>query len=110
MTISDHNRANTKHAAVVRPGSMLDPPLKCTVGASPALLVFCVHACEDKSLTFTEAHTKCISLQLLKGLNALHQKWFVHRDVTPTNILVSYASGVDSHLHLKTQHTPTTTS
>jgi len=49
---------------------------------------------DDRSIVLSEAHVKCMALQLLEGLGALHQKWFAHRDVTPTNLLVSYASGV----------------
>mmetsp|Transcript_8217 Transcript_8217/g.18381 ORF Transcript_8217/g.18381 Transcript_8217/m.18381 type:complete len:339 (-) Transcript_8217:162-1178(-) len=49
---------------------------------------------EDRSLIFTEAHVKCLSRQILEAVGALHQKWFVHRDVTPTNILLSFSTGV----------------
>eukprot|EP00927_Polykrikos_kofoidii_P059690 TRINITY_DN54831_c0_g1_i1.p1 TRINITY_DN54831_c0_g1~~TRINITY_DN54831_c0_g1_i1.p1 ORF type:complete len:344 (+),score=43.41 TRINITY_DN54831_c0_g1_i1:117-1148(+) len=49
---------------------------------------------EDKSLILSESHVKCLSRQLLQGVRALHQMWFVHRDVTPGNILVHFATGV----------------
>merc|ERR1712190_631756 len=32
--------------------------------------------------------------QILDGVQALHRKWFLHRDLTPTNILLSFSSGI----------------
>lgn len=49
---------------------------------------------EDKSLTISEAAAKCLAKQLLQGVAALHRLWFVHRDVTPTNVLVNFSTGV----------------
>lgn len=49
---------------------------------------------EDKSFSIDETHVKCLAQQLLCGLAALHSKWFVHRDVTPGNILLSFRSGI----------------
>lgn len=49
---------------------------------------------EDKSLQLQEAHVKCLTAQLLSGLAALHSYWFVHRDVTPTNVLLNFRTGV----------------
>lgn len=49
---------------------------------------------DDRSIALTEAHSKCLAGQLLSGLGALHSRWFVHRDVTPSNVLVNTASGV----------------
>jgi len=49
---------------------------------------------EDSSLHLTESHVKCLSKQLLDGIAALHARWFVHRDVTPTNVLLSFVTGV----------------
>lgn len=49
---------------------------------------------EDRGVTLTEAHVKCLSRQLLDGLSALHRHWFVHRDVTPGNVLLSFSSGI----------------
>jgi len=49
---------------------------------------------EDSSIHLAEAHVKCLSRQLLEGLAALHAQWFVHRDVTPTNVLLNFSTGV----------------
>lgn len=49
---------------------------------------------EDKRMDLTEAHVKCLSSQLLEGLGALHERFFLHRDVTPTNILLNFRSGI----------------
>lgn len=49
---------------------------------------------EDSSIHLAEAHVKCLSRQLLEGLSALHAQWFVHRDVTPTNVLLNFSTGV----------------
>eukprot|EP00440_Ansanella_granifera_P065140 gb/GFBE01070633.1/.p1 GENE.gb/GFBE01070633.1/~~gb/GFBE01070633.1/.p1 ORF type:complete len:345 (+),score=83.00 gb/GFBE01070633.1/:1-1035(+) len=49
---------------------------------------------EDRSIVLSEAHCKCLARQLLEGLGALHERWFVHRDVTPTNVLLSFRTGV----------------
>lgn len=48
---------------------------------------------EDKSICLSEAHVKCLFQQLLQGLSALHEQWFVHRDVTPQNVLLSFGTG-----------------
>lgn len=49
---------------------------------------------DDQRMTLTEAHVKCLSSQLLAGLAALHQLFFLHRDVTPTNVLLNFRSGI----------------
>jgi len=49
---------------------------------------------EDKRMTLTEAHVKCLGSQLLEGLAALHRLYFLHRDVTPTNVLLNFKSGI----------------
>ncbi|CAE7303627.1 Top2 [Symbiodinium natans] len=49
---------------------------------------------EDKALALSEAHCKCLAKQLLQGLGALHERFFVHRDVTPNNVLLNFQSGV----------------
>jgi len=49
---------------------------------------------EDSSMSLSEAHVQCLSRQLLDGLRALHQRWFIHRDITPSNVLLSFATGV----------------
>lgn len=48
---------------------------------------------DDQRLRLSEAHVKCLSAQLLEGLAALHRLFFLHRDVTPTNVLLSFRSG-----------------
>jgi len=48
---------------------------------------------EQRGLEFNESHVKCIARQLLDGLAALHAQFFVHRDIAPTNVLVSFATG-----------------
>lgn len=48
---------------------------------------------EQRGRVFTEPHVKCVARQLLEGLAALHAQFFVHRDVGPGNVLVSFATG-----------------
>jgi len=48
---------------------------------------------DDKGLVLAEAHVKCLAQQVLRGVAALHARWFVHRDLTPSNILLSMESG-----------------
>jgi len=48
---------------------------------------------EDKLLVLSEAHVKCLAGQVLQGVGALHARWFVHRDLTPTNILLNFETG-----------------
>mmetsp|Transcript_68102 Transcript_68102/g.215549 ORF Transcript_68102/g.215549 Transcript_68102/m.215549 type:complete len:344 (-) Transcript_68102:219-1250(-) len=48
---------------------------------------------EDRDVVLSEAHVKCLAGQVLQGVAALHGRWFVHRDLTPTNILLSFESG-----------------
>merc|ERR1719240_2333082 len=45
-------------------------------------------------MILTESHVKCLSKQILCGLATLHGHLFVHRDVTPGNILLNYSSGI----------------
>lgn len=49
---------------------------------------------EDKTIGIAEAHAKNLTMQLLRGLSALHERWFVHRDVTPGNVLINFRNGV----------------
>merc|ERR1719189_2540194 len=49
---------------------------------------------EEKGMIFTEPQVKCLARQLLEGLAALHAQFFLHRDIAPTNVLVSFATGV----------------
>lgn len=49
---------------------------------------------EDRGVALSEAHVKCLSGHVLSGLAALHRRWFVHRDLTPQNVLLSWRTGV----------------
>lgn len=49
---------------------------------------------EDRRMQLKEEHVKCLSSQMLQGLAALHRLYFLHRDITPTNILLSFRSGI----------------
>lgn len=43
---------------------------------------------------FTEAQVKCIFMQLLRGLDYLHQRFIIHRDVKMSNLLMTYDGSV----------------
>jgi cyclin-dependent kinase 7 len=49
---------------------------------------------EDRSIHLAEAHVMCLARQLLAGIAALHQLFFVHRDVAPSNVLLSFSDGL----------------
>lgn len=49
---------------------------------------------KDSSITFLETHIKGIAVQIMKGIVAIHESGFVHRDITTANILVSLSTGV----------------
>lgn len=38
---------------------------------------------------FTESQVKCIMLQVLKGLQYLHQRYIIHRDLKVSNLLMT---------------------
>jgi len=49
---------------------------------------------EERATILGEPHVKCLARQILEGLAALHSAWFVHRDLAPTNVLLSFSTGV----------------
>lgn len=49
---------------------------------------------DDRTLELSESHVKCLFCQVARGTAALHKLFFVHRDIAPTNILLSYRTGV----------------
>ncbi|KAK2195817.1 bifunctional Protein kinase-like domain superfamily/Tyrosine-protein kinase [Babesia duncani] len=42
----------------------------------------------DAKVRLGKSHIKCIMLQLIKGLEALHEALFCHRDLAPANVFV----------------------
>jgi cyclin-dependent kinase 7 len=48
---------------------------------------------KDKNLHLTEPDIKCLSKQLFKGLEALHEQLFMHRDLSPQNVLICFQTG-----------------
>lgn len=44
---------------------------------------------EAKSDKFSVSEVKCLMIQLLKGLQALHSNWIFHRDLKTSNLLIS---------------------
>jgi cell division cycle 2-like protein len=42
-----------------------------------------------KSDYFSQSEVKCLLLQLLRGVNALHSRWIVHRDLKTSNLLMN---------------------
>jgi cell division cycle 2-like protein len=43
---------------------------------------------QTKSEPFAPAEVKCLVLQLLRGVEALHEQWIVHRDLKTSNLLL----------------------
>jgi cyclin-dependent kinase 10 len=44
---------------------------------------------DHMSQPFTEAQVKCIGLQLFRGLNYIHKRFIVHRDIKVSNLLLT---------------------
>jgi serine/threonine protein kinase len=49
---------------------------------------------KDRSIHLEEIHVKGIAVQIMRGIAAIHQQGFMHRDVTPANVLVNSSTGV----------------
>jgi len=48
----------------------------------------------DRSVVLSMSHVKCLMRQILSGLSALHSAWYLHRDLSPANILVDPRTGI----------------
>lgn len=48
----------------------------------------------DKSITLAEIHVKGIAIQIMRGIAAIHQQGYMHRDITPSNVLVNSKTGI----------------
>ena len=44
---------------------------------------------DNMSSPFTEAQVKCIMLQVLRGLQYLHARYIIHRDLKVSNLLMT---------------------
>ncbi|KAF6148953.1 hypothetical protein GIB67_026698 [Kingdonia uniflora] len=44
---------------------------------------------ETKPQPFSQSEVKCLMLQLLEGVNHLHENWVIHRDLKTSNILLN---------------------
>merc|ERR550534_2066270 len=49
-------------------------------------------AIANKEYQFTEAIIRAAAKQILRGLEAIHKEWFLHRDLRPENILLGTLS------------------
>lgn len=50
------------------------------------------HLIEHMPTPFSEGQIKCLFMQLLSALAALHEQWVVHRDLKQTNLLLTKGS------------------
>merc|ERR1712232_1215531 len=48
----------------------------------------------DQSITLAEIHVKGIAIQMMMGIAAIHRQGYMHRDITPANMLVNASTGV----------------
>eukprot|EP00916_Digyalum_oweni_P005501 GHVL01009610.1.p1 GENE.GHVL01009610.1~~GHVL01009610.1.p1 ORF type:complete len:254 (+),score=44.57 GHVL01009610.1:722-1483(+) len=48
---------------------------------------------QDKAIRFSESHIKCIAHQIISGVKELHAWNFLHRDLSPANVMFDH-SGV----------------
>ena len=51
------------------------------------------YAAENMAKPFTIPEVNCLLLQLLSGLEYLHDYWVLHRDLKSSNILVNNRGG-----------------
>lgn len=49
---------------------------------------------KDRSIHLAEIHVKGIAVQIMRGIAAIHQQGYMHRDITPANVLVNSSTGV----------------
>lgn len=49
---------------------------------------------KDRSILLTEIHVQAIAVQIMRGITAIHQQGYMHRDITPANVLVNSSMGV----------------
>jgi len=49
---------------------------------------------EDRSIHLAEIHVRAIAVQIMRGIAAIHQQGYMHRDITPANVLVNSSIGV----------------
>jgi len=49
---------------------------------------------KDRSINLAEIHVKGIAVQIMRGIAAIHQQGYMHRDITPANVLVNSSTGV----------------
>jgi len=49
---------------------------------------------KDRSIHLAEIHVQGIAVQIMRGIAAIHQQGYMHRDITPANVLVNSSTGV----------------